>query len=942
MGDKGQNRRNTKHHTYIHMRIDTKSLVKKLDSRCFQHLEAAVNLAVQQRMSEVTLVYWLGKMLNDSDSEFCVLLKTFDIEPLDFLKTIEPEMYGFRGNHIGVPMLSSDIKNVIYDSWLLASVDYQSTSINSGHVFLCIVSNVNNLAINSLAKTLLKGVDPESLKAALKNLANLAKENGVESKAQANEYCSDPLKRFTVDLLDKAKTGLIDRAIGRNNEMQQIIDVLCRRKQNNPILVGEAGTGKTAIVEELAFCILEKNVPDLLKDASLRLLDFAALQAGANVQGEFESRIKDLLNAVQKSPRRIILFIDEIHNFLGATGKGADAANLLKPALSKGLSLIGATTWAEYKKSFEKDAALNRRFQLIKVLEPSEEMAIGIIGRVAYLLEQHHGTHIKESAIFNAVDLSVRYMNHLRLPDKAVSLLDSACTRIKLQQSLPPVQVRNMSEALELKKSLLFRYEQDFFTPSDQIDLLRQEIKVLEEEYLANYTNWIAQVGTVQQMLQDKESGNYTQYLANLEKLKQMHNENVRVYDCVDGETIADIVSGWTGIPVSKRGSVKEFATLLDFENQIKKRVIGQDHAIEEIADAIRISKAQMSDPCKPIGVFLLVGESGVGKTETALSIAQVIYGHERKMITINMSEYKEGHKVASLIGAPPGYVGFGEGGRLTEQVRRNPYCVILLDEIEKAHPNIQDLFLQVFDKGVLTDSEGIEVDFKNTVIIMTSNLGAKTIAQFCSSKKNNTDSAHEEQNESELCSTDEQSSGKEDAASRGAQFEDNDSEQKSNEQEVTDSLQVDDNAPEERDFSLEEIQSLKDVVHDQLLKFLKPEFLGRITVVPYLSLNEKILKNIIKLQLLKLSARLQKAHGANLSYDGQVVEKLLLICCVSPIGARQIEQTIFREILPDLSLAILDLKSQNMSFESVILSVDQDCFTISIAHVKQGVPMEG
>jgi type VI secretion system protein VasG len=910
------------------MRIDTKSLVKKLDGASLKSLEASVNLAVQQKMSQVLLVHWLCKIASDSSSVFCLLLENFEIKPEDFLKTIESEAYEVRGNHGEVPALSSDVKNLIYDSWLLASVDYHSTQINSGHIFLCLLTNLQGFSLSSLAKTLLKSLDVEKVKVALKDILSSQEKHDAHNilPPLGAQYSSDALKRFTIDLIDQAKQGLLDRAIGRNNELQQMIDVLCRRKQNNPILVGEAGTGKTAIVEELAFCMLEKNVPDELKNASLRLLDFAALQAGASVQGEFESRIKDLLNSIQKAPYKIVLFIDEIHNFLGASGKGADAANLLKPALSKGLSLIGATTWAEYKKSFEKDAALNRRFQLIKVLEPSEETAVDIMRKVALVLEKHHGTLIKESAILNAVALSVRYMNHLRLPDKAVSLLDSACTRIKLQQSMPPVAVRDLAEKIQLKKLLLERMKTDLSIPKAKVENLLEEIQNLETQYLEHHQNWQGQVEIVQTIWANKHLEDGQNFLMEArEELSQRRNDKVCVYEFVDGDIVADIVSHWTGIPVSKRGSVKEFEALINLDEQIKKRVIGQDHAIEKIADAIRVSKAEMSDARKPIGVFLLVGESGVGKTETALSLAETVYGHERRMITINMSEYKEGHKVATLIGSPPGYVGFGEGGRLTEQVRRNPYSVILLDEIEKAHPNIQDLFLQVFDKGTLTDSEGIEVDFKNTVIIMTSNLAAKHIAQFCANTQDS-------ESASVLHSKDQTNESAtnlyHDGQNRAAQFEEDSLIRQ-------DQIIQDTPKPQEKEFSGEEIQSLTDSVHEQLLKSLKPEFLGRLTVIPYLSLTETILRNIIKLQLNRLDARLLKAHAARLTYDDGVVKALLSICKVSPIGARQVEQTINEEILPDLSLAILNIKFQNMTFGSVKLTENDGCFAISMQGVR-------
>jgi type VI secretion system protein VasG len=944
------------------MQIDTKALVKKLDNLSVKALESGINLAVKQKTQEVTIAHWLSHILSHKDSFFCKLLLKADIKPGDLLQAIRADAYDTRGTHNSVPSLSNGVTTLIHDSWLVASVDFQEQEINSGHIFICLVTNLKGFYINSLAKSLLRSVDVTSLKEEFKTM--LVEQTAVDSDDTQEEYAGDTngaLRNFTVDLIEQASKGRLDRAIGRNGELRQIIDILCRRKQNNPVLVGDAGTGKTAIVEELAFAIAEGNVPKNLKNASLRLLDYAALQAGASVQGEFESRIKDLLSAIQKSTKKIILFIDEVHNFLGGGSKGSEAANLLKPALAKGLSVIGATTWAEYKKSFEKDAALNRRFQLIKVLEPSEDLAKSIMRKVGTLLEEHHGVAILDSGITDSVGLSIRYMNHLRLPDKSISLLDSACTRIKLQQSIPPLFVKNLEEKITLRKAHLKRLENDFSVPTVKKEKLSAELTDMQSQYDEHYKLWQEQIQDLHHIFELKKKEDKTEYIAKAKEV--LSKENLYVYPVVDNSVVSGVLSEWTGIPISKKQSASQLESLLTLDAQIKERVVGQDHAIDRIAEAIRISRANISDPRKPIGVFLLVGESGIGKTETALSLAETIYGSESKMITINMSEYKEGHKVASLIGSPPGYVGFGEGGRLTEAVRRNPYSVILLDEIEKAHPNVQDIFLQVFDKGTLTDSEGIEVDFKNTIIILTSNLGSKTIRDFCAKKKESAKDSKEKNTELKSKTEDGQAA---------AQFEDENSEDNMSDQDETEGVNLEqvleqntkeesdnyddeDGNEEEQDadddnkedsendsegkkkplITEHELKALDKVLHEQLTQSLRPEFLGRLVTIPYLSLTPEILSNIIKIQLARLSKRIKENHDAEFVYEDSAVEKIRSACQISAIGARQIEHIIKEDILPDLAIAILDIQSQNKSFEKIVLKAQFNFFSMEFKGIK-------
>jgi type VI secretion system protein VasG len=908
------------------MRVDTKSLIKKLDPLSLKALEAAINLAVSQKMSEVGVEHWCYKIASE-DSPFRKLLTKGGVQPDDFLKSITQEACYSRGTHQGVPSLSAGLTTLIHDAWMLASVDFASQEINSGHILIALVSS--GFGLNALARALLKELSANQLKSELKALS--------ESKgASVPMEESGALGRFTVDLLYLAKTGRLDRAVGRNRELTQVVDILCRRKQNNPILVGESGVGKTAIVEELAFCMLEGKVPAALKGASLRSLDFASLQAGASVQGEFESRVKDLLEALQKSTK-VILFIDEIHNFLGSSGKAADAANLLKPALSKGLSVIGATTWAEYKKSFEKDAALTRRFQLVKVLEPSESAALDIMRKCSSVLEKHHKVAIEDSALESAVSLSVRYMNHARLPDKAIALLDSACTRIRLQHSMPPLFVRDLKEQIEINKLLLARLERELHVDAAKKETLVESIAALEAQHDVELNLWQRQVELIKELVESRKKGILELYFKQQKDLLELQTGNIALYESVNKAVIADILSEWTGIPISTKENLEE---LLSLDAKVRQRVIGQDHSIELILDTIRISKAKLANPKKPIGVFLLVGESGVGKTETALSLAEAVYGHESKIVTINMSEYKEGHKVASLIGSPPGYVGYGEGGRLTEAVRRNPYSVILLDEIEKAHPNVQDLFLQVFDKGTLTDSEGVEVDFKNTLIILTSNLGSKLIRDFCSKIREEEELEEEESSQqaqsaesSELHNKEAQTKAEEDVDQNEPFKSEQTLESQDEGGEVGAQIPKEDlEGKQIKEITPESMEVLSQMLQAELLKSLKPEFLGRLTVVPYMSLTKEILEGIIKLQLSKLAKLLKDNYGAELTCTNEALEKILAASKISPIGARQIEKIIAQEILPDLSIAILEVTSKGMTFGKVELSIKEGEFAIGIA----------
>lgn len=726
-------------------------------------------------------------------------------------------------------------------------------------------------SLSSLDSSISKLLNKIDLPLAKTKLNDILKNCSETKKSDGTFVVNNPnsaLAVFTNDLIEAANKKTLDRAIGRENELNQIIDILCRRKQNNPVLVGEAGVGKTAIIEELAYRIAEGLVPDTLKKASLKTLDLAALQAGANIKGEFEQRLKNIISEIKKSPEKVILFIDEVHNIVGAGNSGQnDAANLLKPELARGeISVIGATTWSEYKKYFEKDSALNRRFQLIKVKEPSEAEAIAIARNAAELLEAHHGVKILDQAIEASVKLSSRYMTNMQLPDKAISLLDSACTKVRLQQALPPLELQQLKEKISLLDQHIKRLNSENQGQSSESEIkLISERSELSEQYQQNYDSWQQKLGIINDLKLLKKETDPAKYQLKSAELKSLNDQkNDIVYEHVDRNIIADILSNWTGIPIPIDQTAKnELESLLTLDQKIQGRVIGQDHGVKKIVQSIRVAKANMSDPRKPIGVFLLVGESGVGKTETALSLAEAIYGTERKIITINMSEYKEAHKVSSLIGSPPGYVGYGEGGRLTEQVRRNPYSVLLLDEMEKAHPDVQELFLQVFDKGSLTDSEGLEINFKNLIIIMTSNLGARKIGEYCKKKKK---------------------------------------------------------------INIEELSQL---IKEGLLDSFKPEFLGRINVIPYLSLSDDMLHQIIEIQLNKIKRRLQEHYKIEFSWDQEVINKIVADCKNSKIGARIIEHTISDNILPDLSIKLLEATASGNIPKSVSLNAVEGAFDI-------------
>src|SRR5579871_1588671 len=762
-------------------------------------LEAAVGLCASRTHYEVEVEHYLVKLLDETDSDLQRVLQHFGVDKSRLASELTRSLDRMKTGNGRGPVLSQMLVRMLTEAWLLGSVDYNAGQIRSGFTILALVTNDDLTRIVRDVSKELQKIQPDALRQNLLQIVSGSHEDAITAPAEESGAAAPGtgqpraaggktpnLDQYTVNLTERARAGKIDPVLGRDFEIRQVVDILTRRRQNNPILTGEAGVGKTAVVEGFALRIAHGDVPPVLQNVTLRTLDLALLQAGAGVKGEFENRLKGLIEEVKASPTPIILFIDEAHTMIGAGGQAGqnDAANLLKPALARGeLRTIAATTWSEYKKYFEKDPALARRFQVVKVEEPTEANCQLMMRGVAPMLEKHHNVRILDEGLAAAVKLSHRYLADRQLPDKAVSVLDTACARLALGQNATPpaiedahreiddcaVQLRILEREAALGAEHFYRItsvgaqrkaaeerlaglQERWEKERDLVNRIR-EIRTKIEETVAPPAAGApaAQTAPVSQAAAAAPTASAApvpapapvapaappvpvdvnelrSQLTQLNtELEQLQGETPLMRICVDANIVGDVVSGWTGIPIGKMLK-DEVETVLHLETHLKKRVIGQDHALGMISERIRTSKASLEDPSKPIGTFLLVGPSGVGKTETALTLADMMYGGERNMITINMSEFQEAHTVSTLKGSPPGYVGYGEGGVLTEAVRRRPYSVVLLDEVEKAHPDVLELFFQVFDKGQMEDGEGRQIDFKNTIIILTSNTGTSSI----------------------------------------------------------------------------------------------------------------------------------------------------------------------------------------------------------------------
>jgi type VI secretion system protein VasG len=867
--------------------IDLRALIGRLDDHCRRALEAAAGLTMSRTHYNVEIEHWLIKLAEGTDADFALIFRQYEIDHGRFVADLNKALDKFKTGNSRAPGLAPDVVDTAKQAWLLGSIEYGLARVRSGHVLLALLSDETLARRAREASGQLMKIQPDVLKRDLAAITAGSVEGSTPGATSGAVAATDEsgvprpagngaLDLYTYDLTARARDGKIDPILGRDFEIRQAIDILTRRRQNNPILTGEAGVGKTAVVEGLALKIAAGDVPEAMKDVTLRTLDLALLQAGAGMKGEFEQRLKSVIDEVKASPKPIILFIDEAHTLIGAGGQAGqnDAANLLKPALARGeLRTVAATTWAEYKKYFEKDAALTRRFQVVKVEEPSEPMAIAMIRGLTGTLEKHHKTRILDEAISEAVRLSARFIPSRQLPDKAISLIDTACARVAMSQAAIPAPIEDKQRRIELIETEMAILGREMAAGGEhaariaelteekatlQVALAALETRFTEEKKIAS------EIGAVRMRIEDEENGEDKVVLRDQlnrlhEDLRTLQGETPLIFPVVDGQAVAEIVESWTGIPAGRMQS-NEINTVLNLKDAMQERVVGQPHAMEAVAQAIRTSRAKLTDPRKPIGVFLMVGTSGTGKTETALTLANLLYGGEQNMTTINMTEFKEEHKVSLLMGSPPGYVGYGEGGILTEAVRRRPYSVILLDEMEKAHPGVQDVFFQVFDKGNMKDGEGRDIDFKNTVIIMTSNAGTDLIEKLFADPETAPDAA-----------------------------------------------------------------GLAEALRPELMKYFKPAFLGRVTLVPYFPLSDEVIRQIVRIQLNKISKRVKEAYKARFTYAPELVETIAARCKESSSGARNVENILSRSLLPELSAEVLARMAAGEGIEDISVGISPE-----------------
>ena len=944
------------------MDLNLTSLIGRLNRVSRGGLESAAGLCLSRTNYNVEIEHWLLKLLGVPESDLARLLRFCEIEPARLERDLIKSIDRLKTGNSRPPALSPKIVEWIRAAWLLASIEFSAPQVRTAHLTLALIADGDLLRYTKENLPDLAKISPDALKRDLRDViaGGVEDEPAVEPGAAAATGGVAPpagsgktvaLDQFTIDLTLRARQGKIDPVLGRDFEIRQVADILTRRRQNNPILTGEAGVGKTAVVEGFALRIAEGDVPPPLKNVALRTLDLGLLQAGAGVKGEFENRLKSVIEEVRSSPQPIILFIDEAHTMIGAGGQAGqgDAANLLKPALARGeLRTIAATTWSEYKRYFEKDAALARRFQVVKVEEPTEEQATDMMRGFSATLEKHHNLRILDTAIQDAVRLSHRYITGRQLPDKSVSLLDTACARVAMGHSATPGPIEDLRrhrDRLVTQADILRRETATGADHAERLAELETEHDRSEKELALLEKRWeeekkvVSRLREIREKLESHEAAARADLRAkaegktaanaekvpsetaadnkskanagppaagkgpapsgaagpaagaspaptpaeskilSLEEVKKLRTEfdaltaelaklqgEVPLMQAwVEPQVVAEVVSAWTGIPVGKMVA-DEIKTVLTLKERMEERIIGQSHALDAISEKIRTARANLVDPRRPVGVFLLVGPSGVGKTETAITLADLLYGGERNMVTINMSEYLESHSVSKLKGSPAGYVGYGEGGILTEAVRRKPYSVVLLDEVEKAHPDVLKLFFQVFDKGVLEDSEGREIDFKNTIILLTSNAATDALMKFCADEETRPEPAQ-----------------------------------------------------------------LAEMLHPELLKeknargelVFQPAFLGRLTIVPYYPLGAGVMKDIVRLQLGRISDRLAQNHRARFEYDEPLVESVASRCREVQSGARNIDHILTRTLLPAISREVLARMAEGTPISRVRVGVD-------------------
>jgi len=901
--------------------ISRVALFGKLNSLCYRSIESSTVFCKLRGNPYVELVHWLHQIMQLQDSDLMRIIKRFELNPAGLAQDLTAALDRLPRGSTSLTDLSSQVEEAVERGWVFGTLMFGESQVRSGHL---IVGMLKTPMLRNALYAMSKQFEKVKLEALTEEFASLldaspeaqmTASDGFQAGGAPGEASGaiapaamgkqEALKKFTVDLTEQARSGKMDPIVGRDDEIRQVVDILMRRRQNNPILVGEAGVGKTAVVEGFAQRIARGDVPPSLKDVQLLTLDVGLLQAGASMKGEFEQRLRSVIDEVQASPKPIILFIDETHTLVGAGGAAGtgDAANLLKPALARGtLRTIGATTFAEYKKHIEKDPALTRRFQTVQVDEPDEAKAILMMRGVASTMEQHHKVQILDEALEAAVKLSHRYIPARQLPDKSVSLLDTACARVAVSLHATPAEVddcRKRIEALETELGIIGREK------AIGIDIGKREIEATEllagerDRLAALDKRWADEKGLVDELLalraklragikpvegtgskleaeaaaeavaeglsvEDKETqrqADLAQLNAVQEKLTTLQGETPLILPTVDYQAVAAVVGDWTGIPVGRMAR-NEMETILKVADSLAQRVIGQDHAMAMIAKRIQTSRAGLDNPNKPIGVFMLAGTSGVGKTETALALAEALYGGEQNLITVNMSEYQEAHTVSTLKGAPPGYVGYGEGGVLTEAVRRKPYSVVLLDEVEKAHPDVHEMFFQVFDKGFMEDGEGRFIDFKNTLILLTTNAGTDLIAGLCK--------------DPEL---------------------------------------------------MPDPEGMAKALREPLLKIFPPALLGRLVAIPYYPLSDEMLGKIVILQLNRIKKRVEARYKIPFEYGEDVVKLVVSRCTESESGGRMIDAILTNTMLPDISREFLTRMMEGTAIERVKVGVAEGAF---------------
>jgi type VI secretion system protein VasG len=886
------------------MSVNLRHLVDKLNDPARTALEAAAGLCLSRTHYNVEIEHYLSKLLDAADNDFARILKHFGVDNSRLTKELSRSLDKLKSGNARTPAFSPTLVDMFKEAWALGSIDYGAGQVRTGFTILALATHDDLARLMREVSKEFQKIEPEILKKDLLKIVAGSREDAVTRSAEemaapgerpkAGGGKTQNLDQFTVNLTENAKAGKIDTVLGRDFEIRQIIDILMRRRQNNPILTGEAGVGKTAVVEGFALRVVQGDVPPPLRNVTVRTLDLALLQAGAGIKGEFENRLKGLIEEVKSSPIPIILFIDEAHTMIGAGGQAGqnDAANLLKPALARGeLRTIAATTWSEYKKYFEKDPALARRFQVVKVEEPTEAQCLVMMRGIVPFLEKHHKVRILDEGVAAGVKFSHRYIAGRQLPDKAVSVLDTACARLALGQSATPAAVedaRRRLDDLNVQERVLMQEVEVGADHAERLALIAKQKSEVDASLAQLTERWEKESELVQKIRDIRgqlegtaapapqpaasdgqgaaaaqpalDKGALRSELEQLNvQLGALQGDSPLMQVCVDGQIVGEVVSGWTGIPVGKMLK-DEIATVLELEGHLGRRVIGQDHALGAIAERIKTSRAGMDDPQKPVGVFMLVGPSGVGKTETALALSDLLYGGERNLITINMSEFQEGHTVSTLKGSPPGYVGYGEGGVLTEAVRRRPYSVVLLDEVEKAHPDVLELFYQVFDKGMMEDGEGREIDFKNCTIILTTNAATDAMMKLCAD-------------------------------------------------------------PE----TMPNPDALVKAIKPELNKIFKPAFLGRMVVIPYFPVRDEALKKIVVLKLNKIRRRLQESHNIDLVYDNALVEEVARRCTEVESGARNVDNILTNTLLPEISRKILGLMAAGEKLAPVSVGVGPD-----------------